>query len=38
MRHGDVWWVDFSGAVGGEIRKMRPAIVLSNDASNNHLN
>lgn len=38
MRRGDVWWIDFSGAVGGEIRKARPAIILSNDAANTHLN
>jgi mRNA interferase MazF len=38
MQRGDVWWVDFDPAVGGEIRKRRPAVVVSNDASNKHLN
>ena len=38
MRRGDVWWVNFDPAVGGEIRKRRPAVILSNDASNRHLN
>ena len=38
MRRGDVWWVDFSSSAGGEIRKQRPAVIVSNDASNRHLN
>lgn len=38
MKRGEVWWVDFGSAVGGEIRKERPALILSNDVSNTHLN
>ena len=38
MRRGEVWWVNFNPSVGGEVRKRRPAIVVSNDASNTHLN
>jgi mRNA interferase MazF len=38
MKHGDVWWVNFDPAVGGEIRKRRPAVIVSNDAANKHLN
>ena len=38
MKRGEVWWVDFDPSVGGEIRKKRPAIIVSNDASNVHLN
>lgn len=38
MRRGEVWWVDFDPAKGGEIRKIRPAIIVSNDVSNTHLN
>jgi len=29
-----VWWVSFDSSVGGEIRKTRPAVILSNNAAN----
>jgi mRNA interferase MazF len=38
MKRGDVWWINFDPAVGGEIRKQRPAMIVSNDASNKYLN
>lgn len=38
MKRKEVWWINFDPSVGGEIRKKRPAIILSNDISNNHLN
>jgi mRNA interferase MazF len=38
MLRGDVWWVNFDPSVGGEIRNRRPAVIVSNDASNRHLN
>jgi mRNA interferase MazF len=38
MKRGEVWWVAFEAAVGSEIRKRRPAVILSNDAANRHLN
>jgi len=38
MRRGEVWWVNFDPSVGGEIRKKRPAVIISNDAANRYLN
>ena len=38
MKRGEVWWVSFDPSLGGEIQKTRPAVILSNDASNRHLN
>jgi mRNA interferase MazF len=37
MKRGEVWWVDFEPAVGSEVRKTRPAVIVSNDASNNSM-
>ncbi len=38
MTRGEVWWVNFDPSVGGEIRKHRPAVIMSNDVSNRYLN
>ena len=38
MKRGDVWWVNFDPAIGGEIKKTRPAIIISNDSANKYLN
>jgi mRNA interferase MazF len=38
VKRGEVWWVELGPTVGGEIRKRRPAVVLSNDSSNRYLN
>lgn len=35
---GDVWWVAFDPTVGGEIRKTRPAVIVSNNIANRELN
>ena len=31
---GEIWWVEFEPSVGTEIKKTRPALVISNDISN----
>ena len=38
MKRCEVWWVNFDPSVGGEIKKKRPAVIISNDASNKFLN
>jgi mRNA interferase MazF len=38
MKRGEVWWIDFDPSIGGEIQKMRPAVIVSNNAANAHLN
>lgn len=37
-RRGEVWWVAFDPSLGGEIKETRPAVIVSNDVSNRHLN
>lgn len=29
MTRGEVWWVNFDPSLGGEIRKTRPAVIVS---------
>lgn len=38
MLRGEVWWIDFEPSIGGEIRKTRPAVIVSNNAANAALN
>lgn len=38
MKRSEVWWVNFDPSIGGEIQKKRPAVIVSNDASNKFLN
>ncbi|MDP2930040.1 MAG: type II toxin-antitoxin system PemK/MazF family toxin [bacterium] len=38
MKRREVWWVNFDPSIGGEIKKKRPAVIISNDASNRFLN
>ena len=37
VTRGDVWWVEFDPAVGSEINKTRPAVIVSNDIANQFL-
>lgn len=37
MQRGKVWWVECDPAVGSEVRKTRPAVIVSNDAANRNL-
>jgi mRNA interferase MazF len=38
MLRGEVWWINFDPSVGGEIKKKRPAIIVSNNAANKFMN
>ena len=38
MRRSEVCWVDFEPARGGEIRKTRTSLIVSNDVANANLN
>lgn len=35
---GEVWLITFESSVGGEVRKTRPAVIISNDTANALLN
>jgi mRNA interferase MazF len=35
-RRGDVYWVNLDPVVGTEIRRTRPAVVVSNDSCNRY--
>ena len=37
MKRGEVWRVEFDPSIGTEIRKTRPAVIVSNDAANRNL-
>jgi mRNA interferase MazF len=38
MKRGEIWWVSFDPSIGGETQKKRPAVIVSNDSSNDYLN
>lgn len=38
MQRGEVWWIDLNPSIGGETQKVRPVIIVSNDASNKMMN
>lgn len=37
MKRGDIYLVDFEPSVGAEIRKVRPALIVSCDEANKYL-
>jgi len=37
MNRGEIWWTDFDPAIGSEIQKTRPAVIVSADYPNRHL-
>jgi len=37
MNRGEIWWTDFDPAVGTEIQKTRPAVIVSNNTSNSRI-
>jgi mRNA interferase MazF len=38
MKRAEVWWVNVEPAIGGEIRQVRPAVIVSTNAANRVLN
>ncbi len=38
ISQGQVWWVNLDPTIGSEIRKTRPAVIVSPDELNAHLN
>lgn len=34
MRRGEIWWVSFDPSLGGDTKKKRPAVIVSNDSAN----
>jgi mRNA interferase MazF len=38
IKRGEVWWVNFDPSIAGEIQKIRPALVVSNDYANEYSN
>jgi len=37
VQPGEVWWVEFDPAIGSEIRKTRPGVIVSNNSANRNL-
>jgi mRNA interferase MazF len=31
MNRGEIWWANFDPTIGSEIRKLRPAVIISRD-------
>jgi mRNA interferase MazF len=37
MNRGSIYWCDFEPATGAEVKKLRPAIIISNNISNKYI-
>ena len=37
MNRGEVWWVNFDPSTGTEIKKTRPAVIVSTSVANNKM-
>jgi mRNA interferase MazF len=37
INRGEVWWVDFDPSTGSEIKKIRPAVIVSVNSANQAL-
>jgi len=38
MLRGELWWVDFNPSIGDKAQKIRPAVIVSNNAANKAMN
>jgi mRNA interferase MazF len=38
VARGQIWWVNLDPTLGSEIRKTRPAVIVSPDELNEHMN
>ena len=36
IRRGDIYWVNLDPTIGSEIKKQRPALIVSNDSANRY--
>lgn len=36
-KRGEIWWVNFDPAIGQEVQKSRPSVIVSNNKSNKAL-
>jgi mRNA interferase MazF len=37
MKRGEIYWANFDPSIGSEIRKRRPAVIVSNNSANKNL-
>jgi len=37
-KRGQIWWANFDPSIGQEIKKQRPAVIISNNLSKKYLN